>query len=893
MKLKQPDIKGFNPLDTINEKSKPTPMMQQYLEVKSRHKEYLLFYRMGDFYELFFEDAIEASSALGIALTKRGKLHDKDIPMCGVPAHASQNYLSRLINQGYKVAVAEQLETKDDQTTSTKNKKIFTRDVVRIITPGTILDDSLLDSKINNHLLSISIIKGDISISWSDMSTGVIKLQRVKGKNSINELYELINKIAPEEIIISDKIDKIKLLDSKFNYLEKKISKVPSNFFDFESNKSKIKEFFKRSFIETLGDLSDSDMSALGALIHYLELTQKQNIPLINNFELVDKKNYMQIDHFSIKSLELLEKNDGQKDGSLLSVIDKTKTASGSRLIKDFLKAPLIDKNEIKRRHQLVDNLIRHSLATERIINFLSQLSDVERALSRISANINNPRDLLILKNFVINAHEIFKEVRGFKSSEMDLLLPNNLSLEKAMILEKVISNNITENPPINLHDGGVFKKGVNSKLDSLRDIKNIKQKEILDMQEEYGRLTEITNLKIKFNNIHGYFVEVTNKNAKKVINNENFKFNLIQNTVNNSRFQTEELRKVSDEILNAQEESIILEKDLYSEICQKINSANKEIYHISKKISFVDVISSFASLALDKNYCRPNIVSENKIEITDGRHPVVEESLFKNAQEFTPNDCVMNKNNFAWLMTGPNMAGKSTFLRQTAIIIILNQIGSFVPAKSANLGVFDKVFTRIGASDNLSKGMSTFMTEMIETSRIINEATKNSLVILDELGRGTSTEDGLAIAQAVLEFILKEINCLTLFATHYKQLCSLSSDYKCLELKTLQIKKWNDDIIFLYKVIDGISEGSFGLHVANMAGLKKPIVIRSKEILESFDSEKEYKATSKKNDGFNANDNIIENKLNDLQNMLDRVNLDEVSPKDALDILYAMKKNF
>ena len=416
MKLKQPDIKGFNPLDTINEKSKPTPMMQQYLEVKSRHKEYLLFYRMGDFYELFFEDAIEASSALGIALTKRGKLNDKDIPMCGVPAHASQNYLSRLIKQGYKVAVAEQLETKDDQITSSKNKKIFTRDVVRIITPGTILDDSLLDSKINNHLLSISIIKGDISISWSDMSTGVIKLQRVKGKNSINELYELINKIAPEEIIISDKIDKIKLLDSKFNYLEKKISKVPSNFFDFESNKSKIKEFFKRSFIETLGDLSDSDMSALGALIHYLELTQKQNIPLINNFELVDKKNYMQIDHFSIKSLELLEKNDGQKDGSLLSVVDKTKTASGGRLIKDFLKAPLIDKNEIKRRHQLVDNLIRHPLATERIINFLSQLSDVERALSRISANINNPRDLLILKNFVTNAHEIFEEVRGFKS---------------------------------------------------------------------------------------------------------------------------------------------------------------------------------------------------------------------------------------------------------------------------------------------------------------------------------------------------------------------------------------------------------------------------------------------------------------------------------------------
>ncbi len=893
MKLKQPDIKGFTSDKKKIESSKPTPMMQQYLEVKGRHQDYLLFYRMGDFYELFFEDAIEASSALGIALTKRGKLNHKDIPMCGVPAHASQTYLSRLIDQGYKVAIAEQLESKNNQKTLSKNKNIFTRDVVKIITPGTILDDSLLDSKINNHLASISLVKGEISISWTDMSTGSIKLQKITGKNSVNDVYELINKIEPEEIIISDQIEKVKLLDSRFNQFQKKISKVPSGFFEPKNNKLKINEFFKNSFIESLGDFQESDLSALGALINYIELTQKQNIPLFNDFEIIKKSNFMQIDNFSLRSLELLEKNDGQKNGCLLEVIDLTKTASGGRLLKEFLKYPLIDHKEIRERHQLVETFIKNSMNMTRIINLLAEQSDVERALSRISARVNNPRDLLLLKNFINNSEKIFEEIKAINDKNLNDLLPNKVFFEKALKIKKVILESICEAPPINLNDGGVFREGVSKDLDSLRNIKEAKQKEILIMQEKYSKQTNISNLKIKFNNIHGYFIEITNKNVEKITNLIELKFTLIQNTVNNARFQTDELVKSSNEIQNAEEEAILLEKKLYAEVCREINNISQYIYTISKKVAFIDVVTNFANLAIVKKFVKPNLADDSSLDIIGGRHPVVENSLQKNSQEFTPNDCQMNKDNFAWLMTGPNMAGKSTFLRQIAIIIIMNQIGSFVPAESANLGVFDKIFTRIGASDNLSKGMSTFMTEMVETARILNEASKNSLVILDELGRGTSTEDGLSIAQAVLEFILTEIKCLTLFATHYKQLCILADHHSSLKLKTLTIKKWEDEIIFIYKLVDGVSEGSFGIHVANMAGIKKPILERSKKILENINPEKfSYNQSVEKND-FKENKEDNRKKINDMISMINRLNLDEISPKDALDILYTMKKNF
>ena len=865
-------------------------MMAQYLEVKERHNEYLLFYRMGDFYELFFDDAKIAASHLGIALTKRGKINNQDIPMCGVPVHASQTYLSRLIKLGFKVAIAEQLEEKSLKSGDKKTSKIFKRDVVRIITPGTILEDSLLESKSYNYLLSISFFKGEISLAWVDMTTGSIKLQRVEGVNFKDDLLECINKVEPGEIIVSNDLVKFNTIKEKLKSFEKVTTQIPNSFYDIQNNKEKIKTFFKNSKIDYSHNLSENDISVIGALINYLELTQKKNLPKIKNFEIIDKNNFMQIDMFSEKSLEIFQKTNGEKKGSLLDVIDKTKTSSGGRLLRDFLKNPLIKINEIKNRHDLVEKFILNLDLLKRTLLLLSSLPDVERALSRISAKTNNPRDLIMLALFVEKSIELFAELKGSNDRIIKKLIIDHKIQFTALRVGKLIRKKIQETPPINLNDGGVIRSGVDKRLDDLRNIKNLKQNDILDLQSEYALETGVNNLKIKFNNFHGYFVETTNKNTDKLKDCSKIDFRLIQNTINTSRFQTEKLKKISLDIENSESESVELEMKIYENICRQIGDESDCINLISHTVSFIDVISNFAILSLERKYTKPNLVQAVSIDIQKGRHPVVEESLKKEGQEFTPNDCVMDGKNNTWIMTGPNMAGKSTFLRQIAIIVILNQIGCFVPSSSANLSVFDKIFTRIGASDNLSEGLSTFMTEMIETSRIIDGATNSSLVILDELGRGTSTEDGLAISRAVLEFIIQKIKCITLFATHFKEICQLEKKYDEIKLKTLAIKRWNDEIIFLYKVVDGISEGSFGIHVANLAGINNSILSRAKEILKQIKQDENFVLLNEKDVNFDEKD---AQEFNEIVDEIKKLDLDNLSPKESLDILYTIKKNY
>ena len=473
------------------------------------------------------------------------------------------------------------------------------------------------------------------------------------------------------------------------------------------------------------------------------------------------------------------------------------------------------------------------------------------------------------------------------KNEIIEKLIPSSIIRKCINGIEDTISKKIIDTPPVNLNDGGVIKDGVDKRLDELRNIKKIKKVEILKLQESYALETEVNNLKIKFNNIHGYFIEVTKKNADKL--NDNEKFILVQNTINVSRYQTKDLRNISLEIENSESESNALEIEMYKEICKKIINETENLNSVSKKIAFLDVISNFANLSEKRGYTRPKISKEIKIDIINGRHPVVEESLKKDGDDFTPNDCSMTSDKNIWIMTGPNMAGKSTFLRQTAVIILLNQIGCYVPADKSTLGIFDKIFTRIGASDDLSLGLSTFMTEMVETSRIINEASESSLVILDELGRGTSSEDGFAIAFSVLEYIATKIKCITLFATHYKDLCDMSKKYKQISNKTLKIKEWKDEIIFNYKVIDGISQGSFGIHVANLAGINKTITNRAKEVL---------KKNNKVSDTKILNDNLIleakeDNKHHEISEFIKKLELDNLSPKESLDILYTLKKNY
>ena len=881
MKLKQPDIVGLK--NTETKKSKPTPMMAQYLEVKERHQEYLLFYRMGDFYELFFDDAKIASQVLGIALTKRGRINDADIPMCGVPFHAAQSYLSRLIKQGFKVAIAEQLDSSAEEM---KNQKIFKRDVVRIITPGTIIEESLLDSKNNNNLLSIFFVKGDLSLSWVDMTTGGIKVEKIDGQNYKQDLFESIHRIEPGEIILTEELKQSNLFSKLLKNFDKKISVVPEVYFDLINNKEKIKKYFgqKNKFII---DARNSDIAAVGGLLNYIELTQKKNIHNIIEIELIDKKNYMQVDMFSMRSLEIFAKNDGSKKGSLIDVIDYTKTATGARLLREFLKAPLLDKKKIEFRHNLIEVFLFNYDCLKKIDSFLSNLSDIERAISRVSAGIDNPRDLILIKQFIVFSEKIFDELMLLKNEIIEKLIPSSIIRKCINGIEDTISKKIIDTPPVNLNDGGVIKDGVDKRLDELRNIKKIKKVEILKLQESYALETEVNNLKIKFNNIHGYFIEVTKKNADKLNNNE--KFILVQNTINVSRYQTKDLRNISLEIENSESESNALEIEMYKEICKKIVNETENLNSVSKKIAFLDVISNFANLSEKRGYTRPKISKEIKIDIINGRHPVVEESLKKDGDDFTPNDCSMTSDKNIWIMTGPNMAGKSTFLRQTAVIILLNQIGCYVPADKSTLGIFDKIFTRIGASDDLSLGLSTFMTEMVETSRIINEASESSLVILDELGRGTSSEDGFAIAFSVLEYIATKIKCITLFATHYKDLCDMTKKYKQISNKTLKIKEWKDEIIFNYKVIDGISQGSFGIHVANLAGINKTITNRAKEVL---------KKNNKVSDTKILNDNLIleakeDNKHHEISEFIKKLELDNLSPKESLDILYTLKKNY
>ena len=881
MKLKQPDIVGLK--NTETKKSKPTPMMAQYLEVKERHQEYLLFYRMGDFYELFFDDAKIASQVLGIALTKRGRINDADIPMCGVPFHAAQSYLSRLIKQGFKVAIAEQLDSSAEEM---KNQKIFKRDVVRIITPGTIIEESLLDSKNNNNLLSIFFVKGDLSLSWVDMTTGGIKVEKIDGQNYKQDLFESIHRIEPGEIILTEELKQSNLFSKLLKNFDKKISVVPEVYFDLINNTEKIKKYFgqKNKFII---DARNSDIAAVGGLLNYIELTQKKNIPNISEIELIDKKNSMQVDMFSMRSLEIFSKNDGSKKGSLIDVIDYTKTATGARLLREFLKAPLLDKKQIEFRHNLIEVFLFNYDCLKKIDSFLSNLSDIERAISRVSAGTDNPRDLILIKQFIVFSEKIFDELMLLKNEIIEKLIPSSIIRKCIKGIEDTISKKIIDTPPVNLNDGGVIKDGVDKRLDELRNIKKIKKVEILKLQESYALETEVNNLKIKFNNIHGYFIEVTKKNADKLNNNE--KFILVQNTINVSRYQTKDLRNISLEIENSESESNALEIEMYKEICKKIVNETENLNSVSKKIAFLDVISNFANLSEKRGYTRPKISKEIKIDIINGRHPVVEESLKKDGDDFTPNDCSMTSDKNIWIMTGPNMAGKSTFLRQTAVIILLNQIGCYVPADKSTLGIFDKIFTRIGASDDLSLGLSTFMTEMVETSRIINEASESSLVILDELGRGTSSEDGFAIAFSVLEYIATKIKCITLFATHYKDLCDMTKKYKQISNKTLKIKEWKDEIIFNYKVIDGISQGSFGIHVANLAGINKTITNRAKEVL---------KKNNKVSDTKILNDNLIleakeDNKHHEISEFIKKLELDNLSPKESLDILYTLKKNY
>ena len=883
MQLKQPNLKNFVPKDDTGS-DKVTPMMSQYLEVKRRHEQYLLFYRMGDFYELFFDDAKIAAKELGITLTKRGKFKGADIPMCGVPYHSSQNYLSRLIKAGFKVAVAEQLENPNENKQQ-KNSKIFLRDVVRIITPGTILEETLLEPKKNNYLLSIFWNKEKISVSWVDVTTSEFRVRKFKRDKYLSYLEEILFKTDPQEIIICEGINDDQI-NNFFLKWKHKITKIPEAYFDFQNNTEKIKKFFNTNNINSLGEISNLDICSLGSIVEYMQITQKDFISNLCKLNVETDKDFLVVDKISTQSLEIFNKMNGEKNGSLLYTIDQTLSSGGARLIKEHLKNPLKEKKLINQRLNCVNYFLQNSDLTEKIRLNLNGLSDVERSIARLSANLNNPRDCRNVSNFIEKSLSIISLLETKHDVEISNYLISQDKKESLHNLSRKIETAIVENGPTNILNGGFINDGFSNELDKHRTIKMRLQDDVIKLQFQYSNEVGVNTLKIKFNNFHGYFIEVTNKNHQRLVN-EKDKFDLIQTTKNVSRFQTDVLREKSIHIQKSEADSLELEKTIFVKLKNEILLMFQDLKDLSEKIYFIDVMTSHAFLSSKNNYTRPVFKKTNGLEIINGRHPVVENSLLRNNKSFIPNNCVLNQE-VAWLMTGPNMAGKSTFLRQTAIIVIMAQIGCYIPADSADLCVVDKIFTRVGASDDLSQGQSTFMTEMVETARILNGSTSNSLVILDEVGRGTSAGDGMALAWAILDFIITDIKCLTLFATHYHKLTELLQNNENIILKTLKSKQWNDEIIFLYKVIDGISQTSFGLHVAKIAGINNKVIVNAEKLLRTIS--KQESSENEQSLSIRNTESPQIDSLKKIKDVLKNLDLDETTPKQSQEILYNLK---
>ena len=866
--------------------NKNTPMIEQYLTIKNEHKDALLFYRMGDFYELFFEDAIVASQALDITLTKRGKSNGTDIPMCGVPFHSADNYLPKLIKKGFNVAVCEQTETVE-QAKRNSQKGPLKREVVRIISPGTITEDNLLDRKVNNFLGAISNINGSISISWVDVSTGCFKSRNLeKGTNQKNQkqlLTNLLLRMNFSEILISDRME-LNIIGDEWHSI---IKKQPSSLFHYSSCLEQICSYYSIISLEGIGSFSEGEVVSAGVLLSYLKLTQCGKIPIFTMIENETENNFLEIDYFTQKSLEILSNLSGKIEGSLISSLDETKTAGGARLLKQRITEPFYKINNIEERHNLVNWFLDNNI---NIINYqvnLKNIPDIERSLSRISLLRGSPKDLALLSNGLLNAKQIYEKLILYKESinQTPLLkkILNNINIDYSLFKE--IKNAFKIDLPLSAKEGGFIRDGYDPNLDKLRNFRNNELEEITKLQNKYSELTKVNSLKIKHNRMLGYHVEVRSIHDKSLRNEDLFIHR--QTTAQTSRFTTPELNEAENQLLNSFDKSVKIEIDFFKYFTNQIIQEGNKILNIASSISELDISIMVANQSKNRSYVCPKMLKDKTLEIIDGRHPVVEKQMSSSEHTFIANDCVLNNDDFIWLITGPNMAGKSTYLRQNALIVIMAQAGLFVPAKEANIGIFDKIFSRVGASDDLAKGQSTFMIEMIETSLILNTSTDKSLVILDEIGRGTATFDGLAIAWSVLDYLHNKIQPRTLFATHYHELTVLEEKLSHLSCHKMSIKEWDNSIIFMHKILKGEADKSYGIYVAQLAGLPLDVIKKATKLLLTLEKNNPENSTK-----LEYSENIVLNKSENeiFFKEFDKINVDNITPRQALEIFYKLK---
>ncbi len=806
-----------------------SPMMQQYFEVKKNYPNTLLFFRLGDFYEMFFDDAKTASRELELTLTGRDCGQEERAPMCGVPFHSAETYIARLVEKGYKVAICEQTED------PAQAKGIVKREVIRVITPGTVIEGSMLDESRNNYICSIYRSLECTGICFADVSTGELtatefndKLPEEISSHIIGEL----SKFTPKEILINSEV----LSFSKVaDFIKEKLS-ASLECLEDKDYESSDRVFIKQFGLDKFTGLSLSDSSVIvlsvGGLIRYLSRTQISGLERINNIELYSEDKTMRLDMNARRNLELLETmRNKERRGSLLWVLDMTKTAMGKRLIRSWIEQPLMSVAKIILRQNAVEELVSDRETADSIIEQLSGIFDLERIMTRIVYGSANGRDLRSLCMALGKLPELKNVLQNSKAT---LLKRINDEIDSAEDIRELIESSIVDDPPFSIREGGIIRSGFSEELDTVRDDMNGGKTLIAEIEAREKEATGIPKLKVGYNKVFGYFIEVTNSYKSMVPEHYIRK----QTLTNAERYITEELKNLENRIVGARERSLVIEGRLFEEIRKAIAEQLERIQKTAKAVAELDVISSFASVAVKYNYVRPTINLSGRVSIKDGRHPVVE-ALMKNAQ-FVPNDTELDENsNRMAIITGPNMAGKSTYMRQVALIVIMAQIGSFVPAKSAEIGIVDAVFTRVGASDDLSAGQSTFMLEMSEVAEILENATKNSLIILDEIGRGTSTYDGMSIARAVIEYIhdKKNLGAKTLFATHYHELTELEDILPGVKNYNIAVKKHGDDITFLRKIIPGGADDSFGIQVAKLAGVPDKVLNRAKQVLKSLES--------------------------------------------------------
>ncbi len=800
-----------------------TPMMQHYIKMKAEYKDAILFYRLGDFYEMFFEDAKIVSRELELTLTGKNCGLPERAPMCGVPFHAADSYINRLVNKGYKVAICEQLEDPKDA------KGIVKRGVIRVVTPGTNIDAASLDETKNNYLMSVVFVSDRFGIAISDVSTGDFY---VTEESSLRSFLNEMNKYKPTEIICNEAFQISGIdMDELRDHRHISVSVLDNYYFEEDLAKRLLTKHFKVSSLKSL-DLEDEALGtvAAGATFQYLKETQKSDLNTITHIEVYRDSNYMMIDSSSRRNLELTETlRDKEKRGSLLWVLDHTRTAMGARRLRSDIEQPLRNKEDIEARLDAVEDLLTSVADREEIREYLGPVYDLERLMTRISYKTANPRDLVAFRNSIQVLPGIKQVLENFSSAKIRGI---NNQLDPLSDLYQLVESAIAEEPPISVHDGGILREGYRADVDELRSMRTNGKTWLANLEETEREKTGIKNLRIRYNKVFGYFIEVTNSYKELVPD----RYIRKQTLTNAERFYTDELKEMEDKILGSEDRLTHLENQIYFEILSEISSQVERIQKTAKALSQLDVLISLAITAEKNHYCRPRINENGTLKIEKGRHPVVEKMI--PAGTFIDNDTILdNKDNRMAIITGPNMAGKSTYMRQTALIVLMAQIGSFVPAKSANISIVDRIFTRVGASDDLASGQSTFMVEMNEVANILMNATKDSLLILDEIGRGTSTFDGLSIAWAVVEYVSnpKLIGAKTLFATHYHELTELEGKLPGVHNYCSAVKEGNDGIVFLRKIVTGGADRSYGIEVAKLAGLPEAVIDRATELQEQL----------------------------------------------------------